>query len=146
MPIFFIDVCMPLPLRRETYPSIRHFLAVYRWDMSFYIRFLVGQYRFACNQSPSLVDTYYRPVIHPFHGLQVDKATVSAYILEVEENQCFSGRVSAGSLMRSIDGRITLRQYGLPFMGDHHILRNGHCQPVWHRLPDGEDIIITVFL
>ena len=47
--------------------------------------------------------------------------------------------------MRSIDGRITLRQYSLPFIRTIHILRTEHYLPTgWHTACRMEDIIITV--
>ena len=136
---------MPLPLRRE-YISVE-FVAFLRCTDGIYlsyIRLFVGHYRFAATVT-IFVDTDYRPVIHPLHRLQVNKATISAYILKVEE-PVFSGRsVYPSSLVRSIDGRITLRQYSSPFIRTIHIFRTEYYLPTgWHTACRMEDIIIAV--
>ena len=57
-----------------------------------------------------------RPVVYPFHRLQMHDTAVSAYILEMKD-PVFSGRgIYPSSLMRPVDGRVALCQYRFPLV------------------------------
>ena len=113
---FFVDVSVPLPLWRK---GITVKLITFLWSTNgiclSYIRFPVSQNRLTATVTV-FVCSDDRPVVYPFHRLQMHDTAVSAYILEMKE-PVFSGRgIYPSSLMRPVDGRVALCQYRFPLV------------------------------
>ena len=73
--------------------------------------------------------------------------TVSAYILKVEK-PVFAGRsIYPGTLMRAVDGRVALCEYGFPFVRAVDVLGTQYDLPACrYAACRMEDIVIVVSL
>ena len=138
---------MPLPLRRKciSVEFVTFLRSADRICLT-YIRLFVSQDRFATAVTV-FIDTDHRPVVHPLHRLEMHNTSVSADILKVEE-PVFSGRsIHPCTLVRTVDWRVTLREYCFPFVRTVDVFRTQYDLPAC-RYPAGrmEDIIIVVSL
>ena len=119
--VFFIG--MPLPL----YPQMTgiEFITLrrsgYRICLS-YIRFLIGHYRFTATIF-ILVYSDYRPIIYPSHRIQMNHASVSSFILKMNEPGFSCVGIYPATLMRPVDICLSLCHYDLRFVRAVNVLR-----------------------
>ena len=126
-------ICMPFPLQPQL-TSIK-FITLHR---RFYrirftgFRFTITAHRVSTTVAV-LINSNYRPVIYPFHRIQMQYTSISSLILKMQKPG-FSGRsVYPSSLMRSVDVRLSLRHHNSGFIRSIHIFRTHH------QLPSGND-------
>ena len=93
-----------------------------------YIRFLIGRYRFTATIF-ILVYSEYRPIIYPSHRIQMNHASVSSFILKMNEPGFSCVGVYPATLMRPVDICLSLCHYDLRFVGAVNVLRTKYSFP-----------------
>ena len=122
-------ICMPFPLQTQL-TSIK-FITLHR---RFYrIRFIGFRFTIAAHRVSTTIAipiySNYRPVIYPFHRIQVQYTSISPLILEMQEPR-FTGRsIYPSSLMRTVDIRFSLCHDNPGLVRSVYIFRTHHQLP-----------------
>ena len=142
-----VDVGMPLPLLAEGHAI--EFVALlgclYGVGLA-HVGLAVGQYGFAASVAV-LIHADDGPSVLPLHGLQVHQSAVGSHVLEVEEPVAARGGVHPGSLVRAVDGGVSLGKYGLALEGAVGIVGTLYHLPACGHTSGGvEKVVLAVVL